>query len=114
MFPSYNQALDSTVTDWLLLSKEKTQILQREKEIQRLKNTISVQEAHLLSLEDTIKENTTKAELIYEHYNLIKEIIAELNKALKKYSWKEVQDKLKGHKIIKQINPKDKTVVVEL
>ena len=41
-------------------------------------------------------------------------LIEEINKAAKKYSWKEIKEKLKGHKIIKEINPKDKTIVLEL
>jgi predicted ribosome quality control (RQC) complex YloA/Tae2 family protein len=112
-FKSYNEALD-TITYSLILSEEKSQTLQHEKEVQRLKKAISIQEVHLKSIEKSIKDNTRKAELIYEHYNLIKEIIPELNKALKKYSWKEVEEKLKGHKIIKQMNSKNKTVLLEV
>ncbi len=52
--------------------------------------------------------------MIYQNYNLIKEIIEEINKATKKYTWKEIKERLKGHKIVKEINPKDKTVVLEL
>lgn len=112
-FKSYNEALDS-LTPELLSSKEKTLTLQHEKEIQRLKKAISIQEEHLKSVESAIKDNTQKAELIYEHYNLIKEIITEINKALKKYSWKEVQEKLNNHKVIKQLSPQNKAVLVEL
>ena len=55
-----------------------------------------------------------KGEIIYNKYNIIKEVLDELDKASKKYSWKEIKEKLKGHKIIKEINEKDRKVVVEV
>ena len=35
------------------------------------------------------KESREKGEAIYHNYQLIKEVLEELNKASKKYSWKE-------------------------
>ena len=55
-----------------------------------------------------------KGELIYQNYQLIKEILDELNKASKKYSWKEIKEKLKGHKVIKEVNEKERKVIIEV
>ena len=59
-------------------------------------------------------ENQRKGELLYENYQVVKDILDELNIAKKKYSWKEIKEKLKGHKLVKQINEKDQEVVIEI
>ena len=59
-------------------------------------------------------ESRQKGELIYHNYQLIKEVLDEINKASKKYNWKEIKEKLKGHKVIKEFNEKERKVVVEV
>lgn len=60
------------------------------------------------------EEDKRRGELIYENYGLIKEIFDEIRKAREKYSWKEIKAKLKGHKIIKDIDEKDGKMKIEL
>jgi len=38
----------------------------------------------------------------------------ELNKISLKHSWKEIKEKLKGHKVIKEINEKEKKIIIEV
>ena len=52
--------------------------------------------------------------MIYHNYGLINDVLGEINKAAKKYSWKEIKEKLKNHKIIKEVNEKEKKIVVEI
>ena len=59
-------------------------------------------------------ENRKKADLIYEKYQLIDTLLNELRKAVEKHSWEEIQKKLKGHKIIKKVNSKEKTIEIEI
>ena len=72
------------------------------------------QEATLKGLKVKETENRKKAELIYKNYQLIKEILDEINKASKKYSWEDIKKKLKGHKVVKDVDVKDKRVVVDM
>jgi len=109
-FKNYNQVLDFYFSKELIFIQKQKFKLQLDK-IQKI---ITKQKLDISDLEKSIEENRKKAETIYSNYNLIKEIIEEINKAAKKYSWKEIKDKLKGHKIIKQVNPKDKTIVLEV
>jgi predicted ribosome quality control (RQC) complex YloA/Tae2 family protein len=83
-------------------------------QLDKIQKIITEQKLDIKDLGKSIEENRKKAEIIYSNYNLIKEIIEEVNKASKKYTWKEIKDKLKGHKIIKELNPKDKAVILEL
>ena len=64
--------------------------------------------------EISAEEESKKAELIYNNYQLVNEILSEIKKARDKYSWSEIKEKLKGHKIIKEVDAKEKKIVVEL
>ncbi|MBI2659366.1 NFACT family protein [Candidatus Woesearchaeota archaeon] len=81
------------------------------KELQRI---IENQKQTIEQLRKEEHESRQKGELIYQHYQLIKEILDELNKASKKHSWKEIKEKLKNHKTIKEVNEKERKVVVEI
>jgi len=65
-------------------------------------------------MQTSIKTNNERAEIFYTNYNLIQNIITELKKARKKYSWKEIKEKLKDHKIIKDINEKEGKITIEI
>ncbi len=85
-----------------------------EKKINKINNIIEQQEKSIKNIEIKIKENKKKAESIYNNYKLINEILTEITKAREKYSWKEIKHKLKGHKIIKQIDEKEKKIIIEI
>lgn len=85
-----------------------------DKKLRDLQRIIEEQKSAIEELKKEEKEFREKGELIYHKYNVVKEILEELNKASKKYSWEEIKEKLKGHKIVKDVNLKDKTIVVEL
>ncbi|MEK6875819.1 MAG: hypothetical protein AABX63_00290, partial [Nanoarchaeota archaeon] len=84
------------------------------KKINELNRIIEEQKASLEGLKSGEEENRKKAELIYHNYQLIKETLDEINKASKKYSWEEIKEKLKGHKLIKDVDVKDKRVAIEI
>ena len=106
---NFSKTIEQSITE----EKPKVEV-RYEKQMEKLRNIIGKQELNLGEINSKIDENNKKAELIYQNYNLIKDIITELNKALKKYSWKEIEEKLKGHKVVKEVNAKDKAVSLEL
>ena len=85
-----------------------------DKKIKELQRIIQTQKQTIEQLRKEEHELRQKGELIYHNYQLVKEVLDELNNALKKYSWKEIKEKLKGHKIIKEVNEKERKVVVEI
>ncbi|MBD3249359.1 hypothetical protein GF336_04910 [Candidatus Woesearchaeota archaeon] len=107
---SFNKALD----DYFSKKKTSEKKAVQEKKLDRIKNIIQSQKDTIKKLESDIKENKAKADKIYENYQLIDSLLKELKQISKKHSWKDIQKKLKDHKLIKQVNPKDKTIVVEL
>lgn len=84
------------------------------KKLDKMKKIIAQQRMKIKELEDAEKENKRKAEIIYENYGLIKEIVEQIKEARKKHSWKEIKEKLKGHKLIKEIDVKEKKIVLRL
>jgi predicted ribosome quality control (RQC) complex YloA/Tae2 family protein len=110
-FKSYNEAFDYYFLNELKKEKPKTK---QEKEIEKLNRRIDQQEQTIKELINKEIQQRKKADLIYQNYKLIDEILKELKKATKKYNWKEIEKKLKGHRIIKSVNSKDKTIEVEI
>ena len=111
-FSNFKEALDTYFTKEVrIVKKEETTYT---KKINELKRIIEEQKLTIGNMEKKEDENRKKAEMIYNNYQQIKEILDEINKASKKYSWEEIKERLKGHKIVKDINLKDKTVVIEI
>ncbi len=111
---SYNSALDSVFTKAKLKERKKRLTNKQSKVLEKYERMIADQEKNIEKLNKDEDKNRKKGNAIFNNYQLINDIINELKKALKKYSYKEVKAKLKDHKIIKEFNTKDRSVVVEL
>jgi len=85
-----------------------------DKKIKDIKRIISEQKETIEDLGKKERESRNKGELIYNNFQLIEEILNEINKATKKYSWKDIKAKLKGHKVIKEVNEKAKNLTVDV
>lgn len=107
---SFNKAIESYFSDESVIKEES----KHEKQLEKIENIISQQNKHIHELEGIECENKLKAEALYHNYQLVSQVLAELKEISKKHSWKEIQDKLKNHKLIKQVNPRDKTIVLKL
>jgi len=113
-FLSYNEALNEVISSDL---KEQINSLKNkdyDSQVERYNAIIKNQTKTINSL--TAKENDarSKAEAIYQNYQTVSEILTEIKKAVSKFGWEHVKEKLKGHKIIKDVNPKERSVVIEL
>ena len=91
-------------------SEKKTSYDAKVEEIARI---IDSQEKNIAELALEEEENRAKAETIYSNYAQVKSIIDELKFISKKHSWQEIKAKLKDHAVIKEVNPKEKSVVIE-
>ncbi len=110
-FKSYNSAFDHYFINDFKEEKPKTK---QEKEIEKLQRRLKSQEDTLNELMNKEVKEREKGELIYQNYELVNSVLVELKKALKKYDWKEVEKKLKGHKLVKGVNSKDKEITIEV
>ncbi len=111
-FETFSKAIDYYILEESKLDKKpKTNY---EKQLQKIEKIKKKQESRINEININIKENKEKAESIYNNYKLINEILTEIRKARNKHSWKEIKKRLKGHKIIKEINEKEKKIIIEL
>jgi len=113
-FKSYNEALDNYFTKQVKEEKVDESELRYKKELEKLNKIIDGQKKQIERMQTSIKTNNERAELIYTNYKLIEDIITELKNARQKYSWKEIKEKLKDHKIIKEINEKEGKIILEI
>ncbi len=85
-----------------------------DKKMKSLSRIIKEQQLNLEELRNEEALLREKAELIYQNYHVVNDVISEINKASKKFTWKEIKEKLKGHNIVKEINEKERKVVIEI
>ncbi len=79
----------------------------------KFEKMIALQKESMSRLEAEIRENTEKADFIYNNYQEVSSAISSLTQARKKHSWKEIREMLKGSKKIKSINEKESKVTME-
>jgi predicted ribosome quality control (RQC) complex YloA/Tae2 family protein len=112
--PSFNIAVAQVMDLQIEGAQRAVHTEKHDREVRRLEKVIAEQEETISRLELAARESQRKAELIFEKYTTIQEILAELNKAKQKLSWKEIKDRLKDHPLIKEIHEKNKEVIIEL
>ena len=107
---TYNEILNNYFSK-VSIVQQKTKY---QKQIEKIHDIIKKQQEDIKKLEKQELENKKKAELLYENYKFVSEILDQLKKASKKYNWKEIKERLKGHKTIKEVTPSEKSIVLEL
>ena len=110
-FGSFSEALNQYFSVEMKIAPKKESKYARQ--IEELKRIIAEQKSTIANMREKESESREKAELIYSHYQEIKEIIDEIGKAKEKHSWEEIKKRLKGHKTIKEVDTKDKKITVE-
>ncbi|MBS3158619.1 NFACT family protein [Candidatus Woesearchaeota archaeon] len=96
------------------IRKKPAAILKSEKEMQKIQTIIAEQESLAKDMDKREQEIRQKAELIYNNYQLIDNLLKELKEIVKKHPWKEIKAKLQEHKLIKSVDGKEKAIVIEL
>lgn len=113
-FGSFNELLDSEFTRAAVESAGVVEEGVKNKEFDKLRRIIDAQGESVGKLEVKESDERLKAELIYHNYQLVSDVLSQIRQAREKFSFAEIKEKLKGHKIIKDFNAKDKTVVADL
>ena len=108
-FQTFNEALEFFYSHYREIKETEF-----DKKLKSLCRIIEEQKTAIDDLRKEEIESREKGELIYHKYGIVREILDEINKASKKCSWKEIKEKLKEHKIVKEVNEKDRKIVVEI
>ncbi|MFC1690559.1 NFACT family protein [Nanoarchaeota archaeon] len=113
-FETYNEALDSVLTEKVITEKSEEKEKTKRKASNKYEVIIKAQEKQIKKLEDTTEKNHRKGEIIYENFQKIETIIKELKELRKKHSWKEIKEKVEGHDIIKKIDDVKGRIILEI
>ena len=108
---SFNEAMDILYQEGV---GAEAFVSKHQAEIERIQSIISGQEKNVESLLAEAEQEHKKGGLIYEQYALISDILKQVNAARKTLSFDEMKKKLKGHKIVKEIDGKEKKVTIDL
>ena len=110
-FETFNEAIDFAVRQDASMSEAETRHSREIKEFMRI---IREQEENIKYFEEEIRENTWKGELLYNKYSQVDAMLKELRKLREAHSWQEIRQKLKGSRIVKEINEKEGKVMVDI
>ncbi|MBU1112220.1 MAG: NFACT family protein [archaeon] len=103
---SFNEALDT------LNPLEKRSPY--ENKIKSIQGIINDQEKAITELEQSIELNTREGELIYEKYQNLQKLLEIVKELRKSKEWTEISKELKKEKKIKQVDLKNKKIMVDL
>ena len=108
-FKTFSEAMDFISSSIKVESKEEK--VYKEK-LEKIKVIINSQEETIKKLEKMGKEGSLIGEKIYSDYAKIKDLLEKISTYIKENGFKEAKKKKKG--IIKEINEKEKSIVIEL
>lgn len=111
---TYNKAFDAVLTEHIAVKEKAETEKVRSRELERIKNSIEIQEKNIIKQGKDAEENQRKGEAVYENYAMMKDVLDSIIKARQKYSFKEIKEKLKDHKTVKEINEKEGKVIIEI
>lgn len=111
---TFNEVLDKKLTKKALIKKKELSEKKYEKELKKIQNMVKAQEANVKKMQKQYEESQKLAEHIYENYQPIKELLADFNNIRKKHTWQDIKNKLKAHKVVKEINEKKKEIIIEI
>jgi len=113
-FDSFNSVIDKNLSGLKAQARSEAALIEKNREVEGLKKAIAEQEDALRVFEKAIVDNEKKGQMLYEHYAAVDDILKEIRKAIKKFSQEDIRERLKGHKMIKEINFKDKKITIDL
>jgi predicted ribosome quality control (RQC) complex YloA/Tae2 family protein len=112
-YGTFSKALDENLSVKSMMTAENKQAKEKQTKQDKIKVVIEKQEARLKESEKNITENQRAGELIYEHYQEVKELLDNINADRKKMSWEELKKKYADHKLIKGIDENKGQIIVE-
>jgi len=110
-FKNFSKALSYYINHSDVIKPKKSQL---DAERKKYEEIIKKQVNKIKEMEKSENEQRKKGEIIYEKYQLIDEILKQVKTKLKTTNLHDLKKSLKNNKIIKKIDPKEKTINVEI
>ncbi len=113
-FSSFNEAVEALLLRQLESSSSALRESPSLRRIRELEIAIGQQKATIIEMEKAAGENTRIAELIYEHYQDVKQILDDYNALRKTFTPEQLREYFKSNKKVFSIDEKTGTVTLEL
>ncbi|MBW2998370.1 NFACT family protein [Candidatus Woesearchaeota archaeon] len=111
---TFSECISELLTEELEKEQKETVMKPFNDKKSKVEKIVKMQSEAARKLEKKAEDSKLKGELLYNNYQLVEDIIKQINSAKKDMTWKEIKEKLKGHEIIKKIDEKNMTIEVEL
>ncbi len=113
-FQSFSQAVESVIVSRLESSILSSKESSSSKRIKEVEFTIEQQKAAIGEMEKAARENTRAAELIYEHYLDVKQVLDDYSRLRKTFTSEQLREYFGSNTKIKSIDEKTGTMLLEL
>ncbi len=111
---TFNELFNNAFTKKAIAKQKDAAQYRYEKDLKKIDNMVKAQEATLAKMGKQANDSQKVGEKIYENYQFLKEFLDEFNSIRKKHTWNDIKKKLKGHKLVKEINEKKKEIIIEI
>lgn len=113
-FQSFSQAVEAVMVSRLESSVLSSRESLSSRRIKEMEFAIGQQKATISEMEKAVMENTRAAELIYEHYQDVKQILDDYSRLRKTFTREQMREYFGSNKKIKSIDEKTGTITLEL
>ncbi|MFH1400396.1 MAG: hypothetical protein ABIH41_02655, partial [Nanoarchaeota archaeon] len=109
---SFNDAIDASLSEGIEMASKQAQLAKPKED--KFHIIVRKQQAQIDGLEKSASENQRKGELLYERYQEVQALLAEIVKLRKAKGWPAVKAKFKNHELIRQIDEKTGHITLEI
>ena len=113
-FPSFNNAVEALFLSMLESSISASRTSKSSRQVKEMEIALEQQKATIAEMEKGVKENTRAAELIYEHYQDVKQVLDDYNRLRKTFTPEQLREYFAANRKIKSIDEKTGTITLEL
>jgi len=113
-FQSFNEAVESISLQQLQSSATAPEQAALSRKIKEMEIAIEQQKATIAGMDAAVKENSQAAEVIYLHYQEVKQVMDDYNKFRKMLTLEQLREYFGSNRIVKSIDEKTGTVILEI
>ena len=111
---TFSEGIDRVVGIYLLQKEQGGKENEYEKQMKKMLKLVENQKRQLQGIEDEVKINADKAEALYLNYQVVDHILKEINSLQEEMSWDGIKEKFENHAVVKEIDAKEKKVLLEI
>ena len=113
-FESFNEAVEAIALARAESAFSTARQLSSSRKIREMEIALEQQQSTIAAMELGAMENARAAELIYERYQDVQQLLAEYNTLRKTFSPEQLKDYFKSNKLVQKIDEKSGTITIDM